>query len=112
MWNYLLDKDRQILYELANDKNMRKQRVAIVSTMIFVKKWEFDDTLKISEMLLNHKHDLIHKAVWWLLREVWKKDERVLKDFLDKYSSKMPRTMLRYAIEKLDENERKCYLNR
>lgn len=111
LWNYLLDKDRKILYELAKDKNMRKQRVAIVSTMTFVKNWEFDDTLKISEMLLNHEHDLIHKAVWWLLREVWKKDEKVLKEFLDKYAGKMPRTMLRYAIEKLDENERKYYLN-
>ena len=111
LWNYLLDKDRKILYELAKNKNMRKQRVAIVSTMTFVKKWDFDDTLKISEMLLNHEHDLIHKAVWWLLREVWKKDEKVLKEFLDKYANKMPRTMLRYAIEKLDENERKYYLN-
>ena len=111
LWHYLLDKDRKILYELARDKNMRKQRVAIVSTMTFVKKWEFDDTLKISEMLLNHKHDLIHKAVWWLLREVWKKDEKVLKNFLDKYASKMPRTMLRYAIEKLSEFNRKYYLN-
>ena len=72
LWNYLLDKDRKILHKLAEDKNMWKQRVAIVSTMAFVKKWEFDDTLKISEMLLNHEHDLIHKAVWWLLREVWK----------------------------------------
>ena len=111
LWNYLLDKDRTILYKLARDKNIRKQRVAIVSTMTFVKKWEFDDTLKISEMLLNHKHDLIHKAVWRLLREVWKKDEGVLKNFLDKYANKMPRTMLRYAIEKLDESERKYYLN-
>ena len=111
LWNYLLDKDRSILYGLAKDKNMRKQRVAIVSTMTFVKKWDFDDTLKISEMLLNHEHDLIHKAVWLLLREVWKKDEKVLKNFLDKYADKMPRTMLRYAIEKLDENERKYYLN-
>ena len=111
LWNYLLDKDREILYELAKDKNMRKQRVAIVSTMTFVKNWEFNDTLKISEIFLNHEHDLIHKAVWWLLREVWKKDEKVLKEFLDKYASKMPRTMLRYAIEKLDENERKYYLN-
>ncbi len=111
LWNYLLDKDRKILYELAEDKNMRKQRVAIVSTMAFVKNWELDDTLKISEMLLNHKHDLIHKAVWRLLREVWKKDEKVLKDFLDKYANKMPRTMLRYAIEKLNECERKHYLN-
>ena len=111
LWNYLLDKDRKILYELAKDKNMRKQRVAIVSTMTFVKKWEFDDTLKIAEMLLNHEHDLIHKAVWWLLREVWKKDEKVLRNFLDKYASKMPRTMLRYSIEKLDGKERKYYLN-
>ena len=111
LWNYLLNKDRKILYELAKDKNMWKQRVAIVSTMTFVKKWEFDDTLKISEILLNHKHDLIHKAVWWLLREVWKKDEKVLKIFLDKYANKMPRTMLRYAIEKLSESERKYYLN-
>ena len=85
--------------------------MAIVSTMNFVKKWQFDDTLKISEMLLNHNHDLIHKAVGWLLREVWKKDEKVLKDFLDKYATNMPRTMLRYAIEKLSEDDRKYYLN-
>ena len=111
LWNYLLDKDRKVLYELADNKNMRKQRVAIVSTMTFVKKWQFEDTLKISETLLTHKHDLIHKAVWWLLREVWKKDEKVLKNFLDKYANKMPRTMLRYAIEKLNESERNHYLN-
>lgn len=111
LWNYLLDKDKEILYDLAKDKNVRKQRIAIVSTMTFIKKWEFNDTLKISEMLLNHEHDLIHKAVWWLLREVWKKDEKVLKDFLDKYAKKMPRTMLRYAIEKLNEAEKKYYLN-
>jgi len=111
LWNYILDKDRKILYELANDENMWKQRVAMVSTMSFVKKWQFNDTLKISEILLNHKHDLIHKAVWRLLREVWKKDEKVLKDFLDKYANKMPRTMLRYAIEKLNETDRKHYLN-
>lgn len=111
LWSYLLGKDRKVLYDLAKDKNMRKQRIAIVSTMTFIKKWEFNDTLKISEMLLNHEHDLIHKAVWWLLREVWKKDGKVLKDFLDKYATKMPRTMLRYAIEKLDETEKKYYLN-
>lgn len=112
LWNYLLDKDKKILYKLAEGKNIWKQRVAIVSTMTFVKKWEFDDTLKISEILLNHEHDLIHKAVWWLLREVWKKNEKVLKEFLDKYAIQMPRTMLRYAIEKLDEDERKHYLNK
>ena len=111
LWNYLWNKDRKILYELANDENMWKQRVAIVSTMTFIKNWEFEDTLRISEILLNHKHDLIHKAVGWLLREVWKKDEKVLKTFLDKYAKKMPRTMLRYAIEKLDESDRKLYLH-
>ena len=111
LWNYLLDKDRKVLYKLADNENIWEQRVAIVSTMAFVKSWEFKDTLKISEMLLNHKHDLIHKAVGWLLREVWKKDEKVLKDFLGKYANKMPRTMLRYAIEKLNESERKYYLN-
>ena len=111
LWNYLLNKDRKVLYELAEDENMWKQRVAIVSTMTFVKKWEFDDTLRISEILLNHKHDLIHKAVGWLLREVWKKDEKVLRVFLNKYASKMPRTMLRYAIEKLSKTERMYYLN-
>jgi len=111
LWNYLLDKDRQILYQLAEDKNMWKQRISIVSTMAFVRKWEFDDTIRISEILLNHEHDLIHKAIWRLLREVWKKDEKILKGFLDKYASKMPRTMLRYAIEKFDESERKYYLN-
>lgn len=111
LWNYLLDKDRKILYDLAKDKNMWKQRVAIVSTMTFVKNWEFDDTLKISETLLNHKHDLIHKAVGWLLREVWKKDENILKDFLDKYAIVMPRTSLRYAIEKLSKADKIHYLN-
>ena len=111
LWDYLLDKDRNVLYDLAKDKNMWKQRVAIISTMAFVKNWKFDDTLRISEMLLNHKHDLIHKAVWWLLREIWKKDEKVLKNFLDEYTNQMPRTMLRYAIERLNESDRKYYLN-
>jgi len=111
LWNYLLDKDRKILYDLAEDKNMWKQRVAIVSTMTFVKKWELNDTVKISEILLNHKHDLIHKAIGWLLRETWKKDEKVLKEFLNKYATVMPRTSLRYAIEKLSKADKIHYLN-
>lgn len=110
LWNYLIDKDRSILYELAKNKNIWKQRIAIVSTMIFVKNWDFNDTLKISEILLDHEHDLIHKAVWWLLREVWKKDKNILKKFLDKYAYRMPRVMLRYAVEKFDEWDRKYYL--
>ena len=111
LWNYLLDKNREILYDLATDANMWKQRTAIVSTMAFVKNWEFDDTLKIAKMLLNHKHDLIHKAVWWLLREVWKKDEKILKCFLDEHAYEMPKIMLRYAIEKFNEDDRRYYMH-
>lgn len=111
LWNYLLDKDRAILYHLAKDKNMWRQRVAIISTMAFVKKWDFSDTLKISEILLSHPHDLIHKAVWWLLREIWKQDEKILRDFLDTHINEMSRTTLRYAIERLDISSRKKYLN-
>jgi 3-methyladenine DNA glycosylase AlkD len=111
LWHYLLDKDRSILYDLANDKNIWKQRVWIVSTMIFVRKCDFDDALKISKMLLDHEHDLLHKAVWWVLREIWKKDEKVLKKFLDENVMNMDRTTLRYAIEKFDEKTRKYYLN-
>ena len=111
LWHYLLDKDRTILYEFAQDKNMRKQRIAIVATMAFVKKWELSDTLKISEMLLNHPHDLIHKAVGWLLREVWKQNENVLRDFLNAHINGMNRTTLRYAIERLDSESRTKYLN-
>lgn len=110
LWHYLLDKDRSILYELVKDKNLWKQRVSIISTMIFVKRWDFGDALEICKILLNHEHDLIHKAVGWILREVWKKDEKVLKDFLDKYAKKMPRIMLRYAIEKFDKSDQKYYL--
>lgn len=108
--HYLLDKDRWILYQLVQDKNMRIQRVSIVSTLIFVRNWDFDDAIKISEKLLNHKHDLIHKAVWRVLREIWKKDENILKNFLDSHIHEMSRTTLRYAIEKFDKSTREMYL--
>ena len=111
LWNYLFDKDRSLLYELAKDTNMRKQRIAIVSTMAFVKKWDLNDTLKISEMLLSHPHDLIHKAVGRLLREVWKQNEKVLKDFLDAHINHISRTTLRYSIEHLDAISKAKYLN-
>jgi 3-methyladenine DNA glycosylase AlkD len=108
--DFLLDKDRKVLYKLANSKNLWKKRIAIVSTYAFIRENDFDDTLKISEILLGDSHDLIHKAVGWMLREVGKKDENVLKDFLKKNYSDIPRTTLRYAIEKLPEDERKKYL--
>jgi len=107
---YLLDKSKDILYKLAKSSNIWKRRVAIISTFSFIKKEKFTDTLKISEILLHDSHDLIQKAVGWMLREVGKrslKDEEV---FLKNHYKKMPRTMLRYAIEKFPENKRLSYL--
>ncbi|MDD3048468.1 MAG: DNA alkylation repair protein [Bacilli bacterium] len=103
-------KDYSILEELASRNNIWDQRIAIISTFYFIKNNEYDKTLMISLMLLNHKHDLIHKAVGWMLREVGKRDYNVLYNFLIKYYKKMPRTMLRYAIEKFDEDIRIKFL--
>ncbi len=108
---YLLDKDRNILYDLAKSKLLWERRIAIVSTFAFIRKNQFEDSLKISEILLSDKHDLIQKAVGWALREIGKKDKKVLINFLEQYYKKMPRTMLRYSIEKFDEKTRKGYLN-
>lgn len=107
---YLEDKDRSILYELAKSDNLWKQRIAIISTLYFIKNNDFEDALKISEMLLNHKHDLIHKAVGWMLREIGKRNKKIEEEFLKKYYKNMPRTMLRYAIEKFPEEERQKIL--
>lgn len=106
---FLLDKERSILYRLASG-NLWERRIAIISTYAFIRKNQFQDTIKISELLLEDKHDLIHKSVGWMLREVGKKDVRVLEVFLNKNYKKMPRTMLRYAIEKFSESKRKAYL--
>ena len=108
----LLNKDSSILYTLAKSENIWERRISIVSTYAFIRNKKFSDTLKISEILLQDKHDLIHKAVGWMLREVGKKDINVLETFLEKHYKKMPRTMLRYAIEKLPEGKRKEYLKR
>lgn len=108
--DYLLNKDKKLLYELAKSSNMWEQRIAIISTLKFIKKGNYEDTLKISKLLLNHEHDLIHKAVGWMLREVGKKDYDVEYGFLVKHYSNMPRTMLRYSIEKFDEEVRQKFL--
>lgn len=101
---------RNILYELARSKNLWQKRIAIVATYAFIKKDDLNDTFKISEILLNDNHDLIHKACGWMLRESGKKDLGKLRQFLNKNAPKMPRTMLRYAIEKMNDKERKKYL--
>lgn len=95
-----------ILDTLAHDECLWKQRIAIVSTITLIRNRQYDDTLRIAVMLLNHPHDLIHKAVGWMLREVGKRDISVLRSFLAEYHSSMPRTALRYAIEKMDREER------
>lgn len=110
--DYLLEKDRSVLYELAKSDNLWRRRVAILATFTFIRHGDFKDALKISKILLNDKHDLIHKAVGWMLREIGKRDLSVLENFLASRYQKMPRTMLRYAIERMDEIKRKQYLNK
>jgi 3-methyladenine DNA glycosylase AlkD len=104
---YLLDKsDRTALYRLAESDNLWEQRMSIVSTWTFIKHHQFDDTLALAEKLLHHPHDLMHKAVGWMLREVGKKDKATLRDFLELHHKTMPRTALRYAIEHFPPDER------
>jgi 3-methyladenine DNA glycosylase AlkD len=107
---YLLNKSKLILYKLARSRNLWERRISIISTFSFIKDNKFTETLKISRILLNDKHDLIHKAVGWMLREVGKRDLKIEEEFLKKYYKKMPRTMFRYAIEKFPEKKRKQYL--
>ena len=102
----------RLLYKLAKSNNLWRRRVAIISTWTFIKNNRFNETLKISKILIADKHDLIHKAVGWMLREVGKKNQKIEENFLKKHYLKMPRTMLRYAIERFDENKRKFYLSR
>ena len=107
---HLLNRDKKILYKYAYSKNLWQKRISIISTYSFIKNRDFKTTLEISDILLNDDHDLIHKAVGWMLREVGKQDMNTLEKFLKKRYNKMPRTMLRYSIEKFPEKKRKRYL--
>lgn len=107
---YLMDKDRTILDQWARSDNLWVRRIAIVATWNFIKNGQFDDTLRIARMLMNDQQDLIHKAVGWMLRELGKQDEEVLKLFLKKHQTIMPRTTLRYAIERLEASEKARFM--
>ncbi|OGG64179.1 DNA alkylation repair protein [Candidatus Kaiserbacteria bacterium RIFCSPHIGHO2_02_FULL_55_17] len=108
--DYLLSANRVVLYTLARSTNLWHRRIAIISTFSFIKEGEYRDTLNIAEILLEDTQDLIHKAVGWMLREVGNKSLSTEERFLKKHAVIMPRTMLRYAIEKFPENKRKMYL--
>lgn len=110
--SYLLDRPRAILYKLAKSKDIWERRTAIVSTSYFLRHGDVDDTFKIAEILIDDKHDLIHKAVGSWIREAGKKDKKRLIDFLDNYAAVMPRTMLRYAMEKLEKKQRDYFINK
>lgn len=110
---YLVDKsDREILYVLSASKNMWEQRIAIVSTLMLIRNGQFADTMKLAEGFLNIKHDLMQKATGWMLREVGKRDVGLLTEFLERYKAVMPRTMLRYAIEKFSPELRRYFLTK
>lgn len=104
--------DYDILYRLAKSDNLWEQRIAIVTTLEFIRNGIFYPTIQLSEMLIAHPHDLIHKAVGWMLREIGKRDKDVLVDYLEKNYSRLPRTSLRYAIERFPEDERQYWLKR
>jgi len=110
--NFLLDKPRMILYKLAKSKMLWERRIAILATFAFIRNNDLKDAFKLSEILLNDEHDLMHKAVGWMLREAGKRDQPALERFLKKHTRKMPRTMLRYAIERLSEPKRKFYMRK
>ena len=109
---YLLDKPRSILYKFSKSKNLWERRISILSTFAFIKAGDYSDSFRLAKILMNDKHDLIHKAVGWMLREIGKKSIKDEIQFLNKHYKKMPRTMLRYAIERFPEEKRQFYLKK
>lgn len=111
---HLLDKEeeRNILYTLIKSENLWEQRIAIVSTWAFIKQHQFDDTFALSLQIMDHKHDLMHKAMGWMLREVGKMDRGALVQFLEIHRKNMPRTALRYAIEHFDQEQRTYFMGK
>jgi len=109
--SYLFDKPRSILYKMARSKNMWERRTAIVSTCYFIRQGQVDDTFKIAELLLKDKEDLVHKGTGWMLRFAGDKDKKKLLIFLNKHAATMPRTVLRYSIEKFDKKEKEHYMS-
>ena len=107
---WLLDKPRDPLRTLARSPGLWERRIAVVATFAFIRKRQYEDTLQLSEHLLGDRHDLIHKACGWMLREVGKRDLSALTNFLDRHAARMPRTMLRYAIERLPPAQKQAYL--
>ena len=107
---YLVDKDRSPLYRLAESDNLWEQRIAVVSTWAFIRRSDFTDILTLAEYFIMHKHDLMHKAIGWMLREVGKRDRDTLTDFLERFATRLPRTSLRYAIEHYPEDQRQYFL--
>ncbi|MEI7451785.1 MAG: DNA alkylation repair protein [Candidatus Falkowbacteria bacterium] len=109
---YLIGKPHKVLYDLVKSDNLWERRIAVLSTFTFIREKDFADIMKLAEKLLNDKHDLMHKAVGWMLREMGKRDKNSLVQFLNLHYKNMPRTMLRYAIEKFDNEERLKYLKK
>ncbi len=109
--SYLYDKPRKILYRLAKSKSIWERRTSILSTCYFIRQGDLDDTFAIAELLVRDKEDLVHKATGWMLRFAGDKDPKRLTAFLDIHAATMPRTLLRYAIEKLDKKKKECFMN-
>jgi 3-methyladenine DNA glycosylase AlkD len=107
---YLRDKPRLVLRRLARSTSLWERRIAVLATFVFIKQGDVTEAFRIAELLLSDKHDLIHKAVGWMLREIGKRDEKALQDFLRRHAAQMPRTMLRYAVERFPEQQRRHYL--
>ncbi len=110
-WSYK-QQDLSQIKKLSDSKNLWQERIAVVSSWYFIKQKQYDLTLNLAKKFINHPHDLIHKAIGWMLREIGKQDKKVLTDFLDIYASNLPRTTLRYAIERFAKEERELYMQK